>query len=783
MAGRIGGRAAAAVLGLLLAGAVGVSAQEDSARSFAPNLVVPQARAFGWDRESPVQVTGVSASVAIVERVATTTLDVALENPSDTRQEAEVLLPVPEDAAVRSFTFQGAAAESEAKLLPRDEARRIYDEIVSKARDPALLEFAGQALIRSSVFPVEPRGTQRVRLAYEHVLPVDGNRFDYVLPRSEFLENAIPWRISVRVRTKAALAAVYSPSHRITATRKDDHEFEVSTEGGATLQPGTFVLSCLAGGEGVAASLLAYPDPKSGGGYFLLLAGLPPRPAGTPGEQPVRREVTLVLDRSGSMKHEKIEQVREAAERVLDGLSDGEWFNLIVYNEGVDLFSKGPVAKTAETLKAARDYLKGVEARGGTNLHDALLEALRQPPAEGALPLVLFLTDGLPTVGKTAETVIRELAEKHNPHKRRVFTFGVGTDVNTPLLERIATDTRAASTFVLPKEDVAQKMGQVFRRLSGPVLSEPALELVDREGKPALGRVRDLLPDRLPDLFDGDQLLLFGQYVGEAPLGFRLRGSYLGHPRTFAFEFPLDKATTRNAFVPRLWAARKIGVLVDAIRQAAAETKPLAPGQLPSDPALKELVDEVVRLSTEFGILTEYTAFLAREGTDLALTAENRSLAERAIGSRVRDRSGLSGINQEENAKFWKGQSCMNYANGYWDPGMNVVAVTTVQQVNDRAFYRKGNRWVDSRLAGNAPEPKRVVEFGSEAFRGLASKLASENGSGCVSLRGEILLVVDGEPVLVKNPDLAAAEPQVREAREQKLRQVYQKLAEEQVKR
>ena len=355
--------------------------EHSSFRSLAANVIIPQRRVVAplrSDSGGTVTIERVDAQVSIVEQVATTTLDIALRNPTDRRLEAEVILPVPEGAAVRGFDFQGAGAEPTAQLLPKDEARRIYDEIVARTRDPALLEFIDFHLIRSSVFPVEPRGSQKVRLTYEHVCDADGDRIDYVLPRSESLEYAVPWDIRVTVKSQRKLATVYSPSHG-TETRiaNDGRVASARLALGAEREPGSFRLSLLlAEGEGLAATLLAYPDPKVGGGYFLLLAGVPHEPAA---ERPrIQREVTLVLDRSGSMAGDKLDQVRGAAQQILAGLEPGESFNLIVYNEAVEVFSQRPVIRNAANLAAASRYLQGTQARGGTNIHDALVEALRK---------------------------------------------------------------------------------------------------------------------------------------------------------------------------------------------------------------------------------------------------------------------------------------------------------------------------------------------------------------------------------------------------------------------
>jgi Ca-activated chloride channel homolog len=732
-----------------------VRAQSTAGRPWSSHVVVPQARSYALGRSPALQITGVTVGVVIREQVASTMMEIRVRNPGTSRQEAELLVPVPDGAVVRGFTFQGRGAESSARLLPRDEGRQTYDRIVAQARDPALLEFAGFNLVRSSVFPVEPSGTQSVRLTYEHLLIATGDRVDYVLPRSESVEYTVPWNIAVKITSKAPIAAIYSPSHRLRTSRPTSNVAAIELAPDAGTEPGPFRLSFLREQADVSASLFAYPDPKIGGGYFLLLAGSPARPAKTDSAG-LKREVTLVIDRSGSMRGDKLAQVREAALQVLAGLDDGEPFNIILYNEGVDPFADRPVRKTRETIKDATKFLEGMTARGGTNIHDALLEALRQPPTEGTLPIVLFMTDGLPTVGQTSEAVIRELARKGNAHQRRIFTFGVGVDVNTPLLEKVAYESRATTTFILPGEDVEVKVAAVFRRLQGPVLADPVLTI---SGNAPHRRTRELIPARLTDVFEGDQIVVLGEYTGDEPLEFSLRGNYRGTPRVFRFHLAVDQATTRNGFVPRLWASRKIGLLVDEIREQGG-----APGVVSreakstSNPATRELVDEIVRLSTEFGILTEYTAFLAHEGTDFSQKDRVLSEAENLFrGRAIQTRSGLASANQDLNNQNQKDVSCVNPRNKYWDATMNEVATATVQQVCDLAFYKRHDRWVDSRLVTNAADvrPARVITFGSDEFRDLAAKLAHEGRQGSIALRGDILMLVDGQPVLVKAPVIA----------------------------
>lgn len=697
------------------------------------------ARVAGWISPNtrvihaqPVLVTGVEARIELADQVATTTLDIALRNPTGRLQESELLVPVPSGAVLKAFAFEGGNAEGTARLLPRDEARRIYDSIVAQTRDPALLEFVGNAVVKSSVFPVPANGTQKVRVTYEQLLEADGARLDYVLPRSEAVEYAVPWKVTMRVKSTSRIASVYSPSHEIAAKQPNGNEASVSCE---TKDPGAFRVSLLRETKDeMTASLLAYPDPKIGGGYFLVMIAPPKAKADA---KPMLREVTLVIDRSGSMAGPKLDQVKAAALQVIEGLNDGEGFNLIVYNEAVEMFAAQPVVKNAETTKQAREYISALRVSGGTNIHDSVVEALRQKPIEGMLPLVLFLTDGLPTIGQTSEKAIREAVAKGNPHQRRVFTFGVGVDVNTSLLTRVARETRATAEFVLPKEDVEVKVGRVFERLRGPLLTKPVLRVLDDPT-----RVSDLIPAPLPDVFEGEQILLSGTYRGEAALHFQLTGDAAGGERKFDFTFNLDKASTVNAFVARLWASNKIAVLSEAIRDMGADG---ATGNT------TELVSEIVRLSTQFGILSEYTAFLAEEGTSLAAAPANASKAADNYSEKaMKMRSGPAAVAQQDNLKKGVESKQLNVRNRFLNDKMEAIEITKVQQCQGGAFFNKGNRWTDASAAKAERAPDRTIEIGSAEFGRLVDELATDNRQGLLALRGELLLEHRGQLVLIR---------------------------------
>lgn len=660
-----------------------------------------------------------------------------------------MIIPVPSSATVREFGLEGERGKFPAKLIPRAEARRIYDEIVRRSLDPALLEFVGNGLVKSSVFPVPACGSCRVRLVYEQILEADGSRIDYTLPRTESPGYPVPWFVSVDWMVKDGLAGVYSPSHDLDEQRIGPNRIKLNTRRG--MQPGSFQLSATRRKKGHAtASIMAYPEKFHGvdGGYFLLLLS----PPAVKSRQTVKREVTLVIDKSGSMAGEKIEQALKAASQVIEGLDDGEAFNIIVYNEVVESFSHAPVVKTRESVLSARKFLLSVRVSGGTNIHDALRRAVSQKPTLGMLPLVLFLTDGVPTIGQMNEKKIREAIAAENLHKRRIFTFGVGVDVNTPLLSRLADDSRARPTYVLPGENVEIKVSRVFRRLAGPVLSDPNLQVTDAEGKPVAGRVSDVMPSRLPDMFDGDQIVMLGRYAHKGGLHFTLTGADHSGPRKFNFYFSLKKARKGNSHVPRLWATRKIALLTEALRDLGSENgKPVDM----ADPKVKELVDEIVRLSTEHGVLTEYTAFLAREGmmftNHMRRDAVNRATAELRTKA-VEKRSGVDSVNQESNIGRAKSATKLNRGNWYLDERLQRARAEGVCQMADKAFYRKGDEWVDASLAGKdiSVEKATSVNVSSPEFQKIVTRLIKDGRQSCLALGDNIRVVIDDQTYLIR---------------------------------
>lgn len=719
--------------------------------SASSHILVPHTRSFRINAMAPViHVERVHAVVDIMDLTARTTLEITIRNSSNRQQEAVVLIPAPAGSAISGFMFEGTASEPMMEALPADEARRVYDAIVAQVRDPALLEFAGYNLLRSSVFPVEPHGNQRLRLTYENVLEANGDAVSYVLPRSASIDHRVPWSIDVNVRSRSAIVTAYSPTHDLMHERHSDRHVQLRMSHGAAIEPGTFRLFYLREHGEMAANVMAYPDPTVGGGYFMVTAGIAPINAVR--QSMPKRDVVIVLDRSGSMAGEKMEQARHALSLALESLVDGETFNIIDFGTNVNRFASSPVMKNPRTLSEALSYVQRLGANGGTNTFGALLEALREPPPQGALPMMLFITDGLPTIGRTAEHELRALVERGNIHKRRMHTFGVGHDVGAPLLDRMADISRGTASYVLPHEDIRYAVANTLRSLRGPVFTDLAIEVRQPNGARAPGLLLDLQPVVLPDLFQGDHLVLLGRYTSEQPVTVRLSGKLLGKDRAFDISFNLASASTQHDFVPRLWATRRIAELIDKVRQL---TPLVGRSHASLDPHVESIVAEIVELSTKFGILTEYTAFLAREGTrldDMRANVEGcwSNLESRAVNTR----SGEAAINQAYNFNKQKAQTALNIRNRHFDASMNEVEIAMVQQMADRALYNRNGCWIDSRVAVDPNvehTPHRRIVLGTAEHRELLDQLILEARQALLAMPGDTLLMVNGEVVLVTN--------------------------------
>ncbi len=559
----------------------------------------------------PLAMRSHEVSVAIEDQVAVTRVVQTFRNDTDRALEATYVFPVPKGASVRKFTMWVNGAEVPGELVEADKARQIYTDIVRRTQDPGLLEYVGNNLLRVRVFPVPARGDQKLAVSYTAVAPSDAGLVEYVYPLragAKAVRTMEKFTLDATLKAQHPIQNVYSPTHSVTVTRVSDRHATVHFESDRTALDKDFQLYYTAGNKDVGLTALLHrprPSVPDGGtvisgarrysvaavtddGYFMLL--ISPR-AELAKAQEVPRDMVFVIDTSGSMQGKRIEQARNALKFCLRNLGGKDRFGLIHFATTVNKYRDNLLPATSRKVEEAQGWVDNLEAVGSTNISEALAAALDMRPADpGRCFTIVFFTDGQPTIGETnVEKIVQSVVAK-NTANTRIFTFGVGDDVNAVLLDQLAEKTRSVSTYVRESEDIEAKVSGLYAKISHPVLTNLKLKVGENI------TLSEVYPPQLPDLFHGTQLVVLGRYHGHGHAAVTLTGTTGQDSKEFVYEVKFPAKTNGDrAFVEDLWARRKVGYLLDQIRTNGEN---------------KEVKDEVVRLAKRYGITTPYTSYL-----------------------------------------------------------------------------------------------------------------------------------------------------------------------------
>ncbi len=546
------------------------------------------------------------------QRVARFEIEEQFRNNWHRLMEGDYLYPIPAGAVFTDFSLFMGEQELKGEMLPASTARGIYEEIVRRKKDPALIELVGHGLLRARVFPINPGETRRIILRYTQVLGRDGNLLRLRYPRVAGLFDAgdegptrwevqvfkatahltrlpqhpdrVPFTMTINVTDAERFASPYSPSHRIEVRERRADEIEITyASSGDT--PRDFDLFLPLREDVVGAGVVTHAPGREPGYYMMLLS-----PPAESAEITIPRDVTLVLDVSGSMSGDKIQQARAAMDQMLAGLDEDDRFRIITFSSVVRQFRSGWAAADRGSVREVREWLATVNADGSTNIQAALRDALAPETSRSRLSQIVFLTDGKPTVGETSVESIVQIAASML-ERERLFAFGVGHDVNTYLLDSLTEGAHGTVSYVGPGEDVEQAVSSLARKISFPALAD--LRIVE-----APVMLEDSYPQELPDLSYGEALVLFGRYRGSGSGRLVLEGTRAGETQVFRFAVGFAERDDGNGFIPKLWAARKAGVLTTQVRLHGANP---------------ELVEEIRQLGLRYGVLTDYTSYLVEE--------------------------------------------------------------------------------------------------------------------------------------------------------------------------
>lgn len=635
--------------------------------------------------------------VKIEDQVAVTHVDQVFFNPNDWEVEGTYIFPLPAGAAVTSFTLWVDGEPVQGEVLDAEQARQKYYEIVNSLRDPALLEYAGNGAVQAYVYPIPPQGERRIELEYTQALAAEKGLVRYIYPLSTEKFSLWPLEevsISVDVRASAPIRAVYSPSHPVDLQRESATHVRAGYEA-SQVTPDTDFALYYSLGEQTALHLLSYRNPDDADdpdGYFLLL--LAPQPKAS--EKPLPKDVILVLDRSGSMEGEKFRQAQAAGRYVLEHLGPQDRFNVITFSTGLESFAAN-LRPASEAAEAAR-WVDSQSAQGSTDIHRALLEAASLTDRERPTYLI-FMTDGLPTEGVIDSSRILEDFDQAAPSNLRLFAFGVGYDVDTYLLDSLAQAHHGATTYVLPEERLDETLSAFYEKISTPVLADLSLDFGEVS-------IYDLYPFPLPDLFSGSQIIVVGRYRDGGETTIALNGKVEDREQTFEYPGQNFAASTAETYplaaIPRLWATRKIGYLLNQIRLKGPD---------------QETIDQIVRLSIRYGIVTPYTSYLVSEDNPLSAAERERIAVEQYNQLQTMPAAPVSGQAAVEKAA---NLSEMEGAQAPAAPAQEMAQRLRV--AGSRTFLFDGEKWVDTAFDPDRMRAIQVAFLSKDYFDLIAAQ-------------------------------------------------------------
>lgn len=511
--------------------------------------------------------------VTLADRVLRYEVTEVFRNEGNGVGEADFIFPLPAGAAFEDLKLSINGEMVSGETLGADQARGVYEDIVRRMRDPALVEWMGSGMLRARIFPIQPGEDKKIIVRYQSVATREGDALR--------IDGRRGGDFTLQYARSNAYGEPSSPTHVLRV--RDDGSQRLVEAPGATSD----VTVLLPLRRANAAGLTVLTNATAGESGFAMLTVSPP----TTVARITPRDLTFVLDVSGSMQGRKLEQAKAAGQSLLTSLRPADRFRLIDFSTDVRAFHSGWLPATADNVRDARRYLDALRADGSTNISEALISALADNTrGSERLPLVVFVTDGEPTVGERSPDAIAALGARLRG-SARVFTVGVGTGVNASLIEQLALQGHGTAQFVRDEESVESAVSLLARRLSEPVLTDVRLS--------ASGvRLSRILPNGPIDVFAGQDLVVLARYDGTGDAIVKLEGQSPSGPVTWTTRAHFTDDTKSNPFVARLWAAQRIGWLAAEKRRSGGTS---------------ELDGEIRALGERYGIPTEFSSYLVVE--------------------------------------------------------------------------------------------------------------------------------------------------------------------------
>jgi len=705
-------------------------------------LIIP-APPIPRPRFQPLILERQEVKTTIDGQIARTHIRQIWRNNNRMQLEGEFLFPLPADRATMSdFVLWMDGKKLTFETMEAGKARNIYEDIVRRMRDPGLLEHAGDGLLRCRIYPIPANGTKEIELEYREVITKEGTLSKYAFPLEiRGLNDPIGTLIiDVEINSSSPMGRIYSPTHDIGIDMHDSKHARATLEKSYYRPTREFVLFMTHPQKEFGVELITH-KPSGEDGYFLGLIS-PRFDYDTSGQKPIPKDFLFILDTSGSMEGEKIKQAKEALRYILRNLNPDDRFGVINFSSDVHKFRDS--LSSVSAVNDALNYVDGLAAVGGTYIDGALKEGLKFVGGGNRPFYIIFLTDGLPTIGEQNTDNILRNAKKANERDARVFSFGVGDDVNIAFIDKLARENGGASSNVAPSEDLEIPLSNLYQKIKSPVLTDLNLDVSGV-------RAYDIYPKELPDLFKGSQLIITGRYTGSGNAKISLKGKLRGaSSKTFSYSKKFS-SYDENTFIPPLWANRKVGYLLNQVRLYGEN---------------QETIDQVIKLAKRYGIITPYTSYLVLEdssipppGIPMPMPIEmSRSGRDSFSSGRSYGEGGAGGMA----GGVVKGKAARNVSKSLAmkEEAESLDAVEhdgegsaqgKVQHVEDKTFILKNDYWVDSEYDPDDKLKEIEIEFMSDEYFNLMDKFPDI--SEYLAVGDNIKLVWEGKVYIITSDE------------------------------
>ena len=552
----------------------------------------------------PLKHTDVKAEISgFISRVVVTQ---QFENPFKEKIEAVYTFPLSQNAAVDDMTMIVGERTVRGKILPREEARLVYEAAKANGQVASLLDQERPNIFTQAVANILPGEQVKITISYVETLNYVNGAYEFVFPMvvgPRYIPGSVPdaarikpkmvspgtrsgHDISLEVTLDAGLIIddLSSKTHVVDIERLDPHSARLRLKDNATIPNKDFILRYDVATQAIQDAVLTHRSDK--GGFFTMILQ-PPERVTVADVTP--KELVFVLDTSGSMEGFPIEKAKETMKLALDSLNPSDTFNLITFAGDTNILFPEPVPATRANLSKAQAFLSSRNGSGGTEMLKAIDVALKPSDDQSHVRIVCFMTDGY--VGNEAEII----AAVQNHPNARVFAFGIGSAVNRFLLDKMAEAGRGEVEYVGLNDDGSAAARRFHERVRNPLLTDIS---IDWNGLP----VADVYPQRIPDLFSAKPVVVTGRYVGPGRASIRLKGKLAGND--FVREIPVELPDTMASHdvLASLWARARVDDLM------SQDMKGHASGIMRDD-----LKATITQLGIEYRLLTQFTSFVAVE--------------------------------------------------------------------------------------------------------------------------------------------------------------------------